>query len=49
MVAMRMQKVSEHCYAVLNDTNLVCDANSGLVNLGEGLVVDTQSDLPQEF
>lgn len=43
---MRMQQVSDHCYAVLNDTNLVCDANSGLVNLGEGLLVDTQSDLP---
>jgi glyoxylase-like metal-dependent hydrolase (beta-lactamase superfamily II) len=41
-----MQQVSEHCYAVLNETNLVCDANSGLVNLGGGLVVDTQSDLP---
>jgi glyoxylase-like metal-dependent hydrolase (beta-lactamase superfamily II) len=24
----------------------VCDANSGLVNLGGGVVVDTQSDLP---
>jgi glyoxylase-like metal-dependent hydrolase (beta-lactamase superfamily II) len=43
---MRMQHVSEHCYAVLNETNLVCDANSGLVDLGGGLVVDTQSDLP---
>jgi len=43
---MQMQQVSDHCYAVLNETNLVCDANSGLVNLGGGLVVDTQSDLP---
>jgi len=43
---MKMQQVSEHCYAALNETNLVCDANSGLVNLGGGLVVDTQSDLP---
>jgi glyoxylase-like metal-dependent hydrolase (beta-lactamase superfamily II) len=43
---MKMQQVSEHCFAVLNETNLVCDANSGLVNLGGGLVVDTQSDLP---
>jgi glyoxylase-like metal-dependent hydrolase (beta-lactamase superfamily II) len=43
---MKMQQVSDHCYAVLNETNLVCDANSGLVNLGGGLLVDTQSDLP---
>lgn len=33
-------------FAVLNETNLVCDANSGLVNLAGGLVVGTQSDLP---
>jgi cyclase len=43
---MQMQQVSEHCYAVLNETNLVCDANSGLINVGERVVVDTQSDLP---
>jgi glyoxylase-like metal-dependent hydrolase (beta-lactamase superfamily II) len=41
-----MQQVSENCFAVLNETNLVCDANSGLVNLGDGLLIDTQSDLP---
>ena len=43
---MKMQQVSDHCYAVLNETNLVCDANSGLINLGGGVLVDTQSDLP---
>jgi cyclase len=43
---MKMQQVSNHCYAVLNETNLVCDANSGLIDLGGGVVVDTQSDLP---
>ena len=43
---MKMQQVSDHCYAVLNETNLVCDANSGLINLGDGLLIDTQSDLP---
>jgi cyclase len=43
---MKMEQVSENCYAVLNERNLVCDANSGLVNLGGGVVVDTQSDLP---
>jgi glyoxylase-like metal-dependent hydrolase (beta-lactamase superfamily II) len=43
---MRLQQVSESCFAVLNEKNRVCDANSGLVNLGGGVVVDTQSDLP---
>ncbi|HUI60037.1 MAG TPA: hypothetical protein VLX90_07435 [Steroidobacteraceae bacterium] len=43
---MKMQQVSDHCFAVLNETNLVCDANSGLINLGGGVVIDTQSDLP---
>ena len=42
---MKLQQVSEHCYAVLNERNRACDANSGLVNLGGGLVIDTQSDL----
>jgi glyoxylase-like metal-dependent hydrolase (beta-lactamase superfamily II) len=42
---MEIEQVSEHCFAVLNEKNRVCDANSGLVNLGGGLVVDTQSDL----
>jgi cyclase len=43
---MKMQQVSDHCFAVLNETNLVCDANSGLINLDGGVVIDTQSDLP---
>ena len=43
---MKIQQVSDHCYAVLNEANLVCDANSGLINLGERVVIDTQSDLP---
>jgi len=43
---MKMEQVSANCYAVLNEKNLVCDANSGLINLGGGVVVDTQSDLP---
>lgn len=43
---MKMQQVSPHCFAVLNEANRVCDANSGLVNAGGGLVIDTQSDLP---
>lgn len=43
---MKMQQVSDNCYAVLNETSLVCDANSGLVNIGPGVIIDTQSDLP---
>jgi cyclase len=42
---MKMQQVSDNCYAVLCEKNRVCDANSGFVNRGVGLVVDTQSDL----
>jgi len=41
-----LKQVSEHCYAVLNEKNRVCDANSGLINRGGGVVIDTQSDLP---
>jgi glyoxylase-like metal-dependent hydrolase (beta-lactamase superfamily II) len=40
-----MEQVSPNCFAVLNEKNLVCDANSGLINLGGGVVIDTQSDL----
>ncbi|MDN5940265.1 MAG: hypothetical protein L0H94_00155 [Nitrospira sp.] len=43
---MKMQQVSDNCFAVLNEKNRVCDANSGLINLGGGVVIDTQSDLP---
>lgn len=43
---MKMQQVSEHCFAVLCEKNRVCDANSGLINKGGGVVIDTQSDLP---
>ena len=43
---MKLQQVSESCFAVLCEKNRVCDANSGLINLGGGVVIDTQSDLP---
>lgn len=43
---MRMRQVSDNCYAVLNEKNRVCDANSGLINRDGGVVIDTQSDLP---
>ncbi|MFO1309244.1 MAG: MBL fold metallo-hydrolase [Burkholderiales bacterium] len=42
---MKLQQVSDNCYAVLVERNRACDANSGLVNLGGGMVIDTQSDL----
>lgn len=40
-----MHQVSDHCFAVINEKNRVCDANSGLINVGGGVVIDTQSDL----
>jgi len=43
---MNMEQVSNNCYAVVNEKNRVCDANSGLINVGGGMVIDTQSDLP---
>jgi Metallo-beta-lactamase superfamily len=42
---MKLQQVSESCYAVVCEKNRVCDANSGLINLDGGVVIDTQSDL----
>jgi len=42
---MDMKQVSDNCFAVLNDKNRVCDANSGLINLAGGVVIDTQADL----
>jgi glyoxylase-like metal-dependent hydrolase (beta-lactamase superfamily II) len=42
---MDMKQVSDNCFAVLNEKNRVCDANSGLINLAGGVVIDTQSDL----
>ena len=40
---MEMKQVSDNCFAVLNEKNRVCDANSGLINRGGGVVIDTQS------
>jgi cyclase len=42
---MKLQQVSDNCFATVNERNRVCDANSGLINLGGGVVIDTQSDL----
>jgi len=40
---MKLQRVSDNCFATLNQR--ACDANSGLINLGGGVVIGTQSDL----
>jgi glyoxylase-like metal-dependent hydrolase (beta-lactamase superfamily II) len=42
---MKLEQVGNQCYAVLNEKNRLCDANSGLVNLAGGVVIDTQCDL----
>jgi glyoxylase-like metal-dependent hydrolase (beta-lactamase superfamily II) len=42
---MKMQQISDNCFAVLIEKNRVCDVNSGLINLGGGVLIDTQSDL----
>ena len=42
---MKLQQISDNCFAALNERNRVCDANSGLINLGGGVVIDTQADL----
>ena len=42
---MRLVQVSRRCYAAVNGRNLLCDASSGLVASGEGLLIDTQADL----
>jgi len=41
----KLQQISENCFAALNEKNRARDANSGLINLGGGVVVDTQADL----
>jgi cyclase len=42
---MEMKQVSDNCFAVLNEKNRVCDANSGFIDRGGGVVIDTQSNL----
>ena len=43
---MKLQHVSNNCFAVVNERSRACDANSGFINRGGGVVIDTQSDLP---
>ncbi len=45
MNLMKMQHVSNNCFAVLNEKNRVRDANSGRINRAGGVIIDTQSDL----
>ena len=42
---MKLQQISESCFAVLNEKGRLCDSNSGFINRGGGVLVDTQSDL----
>jgi cyclase len=42
---MELKQVSDNCFAVLNEKNRACDANSGFINLGGGVLIDTQFDL----
>jgi len=42
---MDIKQVSDHCFAVLNERDRVRDANSGLINLAGGVLIDTQADL----
>ncbi|QDU63078.1 Hydroxyacylglutathione hydrolase [Planctomycetes bacterium Pan216] len=42
---MKLEQVSPNCFAVINESNRLCDSNSGLINAGGVVVVDTQSDL----
>ena len=42
---MRLTQVSDNCFAVLNEEKRAGDSNSGLINLGGGVVIDTQADL----
>ena len=43
--SLELKQVSKNCYAVTNKDNLVCDSNSGLINIGKGAIIDTQSDI----
>ena len=42
---MKLEQVGDQCFAVINGKNRLCDSNSGLINLGDGVVIDTQCDL----
>jgi hypothetical protein len=43
---MELKQVSDNCYAVLNEKNRVCDANSGLINRAGG--EDHRKEVPRE-
>lgn len=37
----QLKQVSDNYFAVLNEKNRVCNANSGLINRAGGVVIDT--------
>jgi len=41
---MKLHQVSENCFAVENEKNRVCDASSGLINLGGGVVIVSRAE-----
>ena len=43
---MTLQHVSDSYFAVLNERSRMRDVNSGLINLGGDVVIETRSDLP---
>ncbi|MEX2113255.1 MAG: MBL fold metallo-hydrolase [Pirellulales bacterium] len=45
LARMKLSQVSDHCFAAINERNRLCDSNSGLINLGGRVVIDTQCDL----
>lgn len=42
---MKPQPISDSCFAVMNGDGRLCEANSGFIHRGGGVVVDTQPDL----
>ncbi len=43
--SMKLQQISHNCFAVVPGKNRVGHANSGFIDRGGGVVIDTQSDL----
>lgn len=42
---MKLEQVSDHCYAVLSEKRALYHVNSGFIKLDSGIIIDTQSDL----
>jgi cyclase len=41
----KLEQLSDSCFAVLNGEGRLCESNSGFIHRGGGVVVDTQCDL----